>query len=286
MLLRCRSTVRSLSEELGGDRPVGVAGGNQPQHLQLAAGQAVRAARPRVAASASTRARSGAAPRSAKTGRAAANSSSAPSASASARQARPIRARGRARSRRAPRPPARPRARGAGREAPPPAAPCASRTAPRACAAIASRHAASDRRRDLLELAAGPVRRPGVARRERDLDLRRQQPRAAERIGRSRRAPGLSRRPRRRRSPCASRSRARPGCGSKPTPAGAPVVRLGRGERAAQPMHLRLLVERRRRGLRIDARAKALAGPAGLLDRVPPGASAAGSRRGARGRSR
>ena len=173
-----------------------------------------RAARLRVGVSASSRARSGAAPRSSKMARAAANSSSALSSSASARQARPIRTpdprglvgglddlpdleraaqRGK-RGRGVASAPERPR-RGPARRSPP-ARPSHSRC-------------------DLLEFAAGPVCVLDVARGERDLDMRRQEPCAAERIGGCARSPGGSRRPRLPCGPAPAATSARPGCGSR-----------------------------------------------------------------------
>jgi hypothetical protein len=84
-----------------------------------------------------------------------------------------------------------------------------------------------------------------------DLDLRRRQPCAAERIGGRPKYPSH-------RSACDGRvSLRRPqqretGLWLTAEAAGAPVARLGRGERATRPVHLRPLVERRCRGLRVD----------------------------------
>ena len=71
MLLTCRSTVRSLSDESVGDGPVGLAGRDQAQHLQLAWGQPARASRPGAgrAAYRAGRGRAGAEPHEAVAGR-------------------------------------------------------------------------------------------------------------------------------------------------------------------------------------------------------------------------
>ena len=88
MLLTCRCDGLLAEEQLLGDRAVGLAGGDQPQHLDLARGQAAgRVARRPRATAASTRARSGAAPSCWNTQRAASSSISAVSSSPSARHA-------------------------------------------------------------------------------------------------------------------------------------------------------------------------------------------------------
>ncbi len=272
MLLTCLSMVRSLRNNSVGDGLVGLAGGDQAKHLQLAGRQPVTIAPTlRDCASESRRARSGAAPKRSNTALAAAELESAVSSSPSERHASADQ---------------HPHACGLvrrldlsphlesatqwterGR-----ASPSASSTAPRACAAIARStsvsnvSAISSSSRQALRASCD------VARGQHDFDVGRQQLRAlaAGRWPRSRR--GGSRAHAASVRPWAIRSRASPGCGSHPN---RPAFRYASSAAANSPRRrcsLGLLIERRGRRMPVDFLGDALTGAACLCHGVRPGA--------------
>ncbi len=215
ILLRCRSIVRSLRKQLGGNGGVGLAGGHQAQHLKLREGSGRggrrdedcprwhrperHQARPRVL-------RRQPAPRRIRV--------PAPSVSESARQARPINTRTRATSYGAAIACQVSRARRKG-ISPEAASPWDRRTAPRACAAMASgiprpmpAAARSSSAQALSASSASPAARAisTCAGRSRARLRGSAVALSTRRIDAA--AAALR--------PCASRNRARPGCGSQP----------------------------------------------------------------------
>ena len=137
-----------------------------------------------------------------------------------------------------------------------------------------SQHVRVERRRDLLQLAAGAARFVDVADGQHDLDVRGQQLRALQRVG-GRAHDAADRRGRR-----VGASLGQPQQGESrlrfPSQAARGAIRLLGGRKLpAQAVQLRLLVERRGRRRPVEPLGETLAGAACLRHRVRPGAAAA-----------